>query len=65
MKIVDNLHDLCCRGVKDYKTALVNVKDYNLARTMTFKSSIPHESGDVKQNVYCLDILFAIQKDLE
>lgn len=60
MSIVDNLHDLTCKGLKDYKKALENVKDYNLARILTFKSAIPDVSGDVKQNSYNLDILNSI-----
>lgn len=33
-KIKSNLHDLCCRGVKDLMQALRNVQDYNLAKLM-------------------------------
>jgi hypothetical protein len=65
MRIVDNLYNLFCKGVMDYKHALENIKDYNLARIMTFKSSIPHESGDAKLNSYNLDILYSIQFDIE
>lgn len=33
--IIENLHDLCCRGTKDSKQALANVQDYNLTKILT------------------------------
>jgi len=60
MKIVENLHDLCCRGSKDYKLALENVQDYNLAKILTRKCTVPHFSGDIKQGLTIYNILFAI-----
>mmetsp|Transcript_12110 Transcript_12110/g.18725 ORF Transcript_12110/g.18725 Transcript_12110/m.18725 type:complete len:121 (+) Transcript_12110:4022-4384(+) len=65
MRIVDNLHDLCCRGIKDYKQALENVQDYNLAKIFTRKCTVPHQSGDIKEGVTIFNILYAIQTDIE
>ena len=33
--LIDNLHDLICRGNKDYKQALSNVQDYNMTKILT------------------------------
>mmetsp|Transcript_11821 Transcript_11821/g.18204 ORF Transcript_11821/g.18204 Transcript_11821/m.18204 type:complete len:274 (+) Transcript_11821:1779-2600(+) len=65
MRIVDNLHDLCCRGLKDYKLALENVQDYNLAKILTRKCTVPHYSGDIKQSLSIFNILNAVQMDIE
>mmetsp|Transcript_11812 Transcript_11812/g.18172 ORF Transcript_11812/g.18172 Transcript_11812/m.18172 type:complete len:158 (+) Transcript_11812:7025-7498(+) len=65
MRIVDNLHELCCRGTKDYKMALENVQDYNLAKILTRKCTIPHHTGDIKQSQTVFNILFSIQMDIE
>ena len=35
--LIDNLHDLCCRGTKDYKEALANVQDYNMTKILSRK----------------------------
>lgn len=63
--LIENLHDLCCRGVKDYKEALANVQDYNMTKILTRKCSVPDRSGDIKQSVCDFNILFAIQMDIE
>jgi hypothetical protein len=47
-EIIDNMHDLVCRGTKDYKQALANVEDYNMTKILTRKCSIPDRSGDIK-----------------
>ena len=46
--LIENLHDLCCRGTKDYKEALANVQDYNMTKILTRKCSVPDRSGDIK-----------------
>ena len=33
--IVDNMHDLMCKGNKDYRSALMNIQDYNMSKIMT------------------------------
>lgn len=40
-KLIDNLHDLCCRGTKDYKESLATVQDYNMTKILSRKCSIP------------------------
>ena len=60
MKIIDNMHDLTCRGSKDYKKALENVKDFNLAKILVHKCTIPHPSGDIKKAWYNMDVIYAI-----
>ena len=65
MKIVDNLHDLMCKGVKDYKTALENVQDYNLAKILACKCTVPNKSGDIKQAQIFFNILYYLQTDIE
>mmetsp|Transcript_8089 Transcript_8089/g.13582 ORF Transcript_8089/g.13582 Transcript_8089/m.13582 type:complete len:254 (+) Transcript_8089:1402-2163(+) len=65
MKLVDNLHDLCCRGNKDYKMALENVQDYVLAKMLSRKCTVPHHTGDIKQAQIHFNILFGLQMDIE
>jgi len=31
-KLTDNLHELMCRGTKDYREALRFIRDYNLSK---------------------------------
>jgi len=33
--LLDNLHDLTCRGNKDSKEALAKVQDYNMTKILT------------------------------
>jgi hypothetical protein len=58
--IIDNLHDLVCRGTKDYKEALANVQDYNMTKILTRKCSVPDRSGDIKLNRCDFNILFNV-----
>jgi hypothetical protein len=43
--LVGNLHDLFCRGTKDYKSALINVLAYNSSRQVASQASIPDING--------------------
>ena len=64
-QLVDNLHDLVCRGTKDYKEALSNVQDYNMTKILTKKASIPDLSGEYKQGKVELDVIYGVQMDIE
>lgn len=63
--LIDNLHDLVCRGTKDYKESLSNVQDYNMTKILTRKASIPDKSGDYKEGRVELDVIYAVQMDIE
>lgn len=63
--IIDNMHDLMCRGNKDYKESLSNVQDYNMTKILTRKCSLPDKGGDYKQGKCELDIIYAVQMDIE
>ena len=63
--IVDNLHDLTCRGNKDYKQALSNVQDYNMTKILTRKCAIPDKNGDYKEGRCDLDVIYSVQMDIE
>jgi hypothetical protein len=63
--LVENLHDLFCRGTKDYRESLSNVQIYNMTKVLTRKTSIPNETGDVKQSICDFDVIHAIQMDIE
>jgi hypothetical protein len=63
--LVDNLHDLTCRGNKDYKQALSNVQDYNMTKILTRKCAIPDKNGDYKEGRCELDVIYAVQMDIE
>mmetsp|Transcript_12421 Transcript_12421/g.19437 ORF Transcript_12421/g.19437 Transcript_12421/m.19437 type:complete len:188 (-) Transcript_12421:1091-1654(-) len=47
-RIIDNLHDLICRGSKDYKKALMIVQDFNMSKILSKKFSVPDPSGIIK-----------------
>lgn len=64
-RIQDNLHDLMCRGNKDYKDALSNVQDYNMTKILTRQCSVPDKQGDVKMFTVDFDILHHVQCDIE
>jgi hypothetical protein len=63
--LIDNLHDLLCRGNKDYKEALNKVQDYNMTKILTRQASIPALSGDYKEGYCDLNTLYAVQMDIE
>lgn len=46
--LIENLHDLVCRGSKDSKQALANVQDYNMSKILTRKCSVLDKGGDIK-----------------
>ena len=63
--LIDNLHDLICRGNKDHTEALEKVQDYNMTKILTRKCSIPANSGDIKEARCDFSILYALQMDVE
>lgn len=63
--IIDNLHELFCRGSKNSKEALANVQDYNMTKILTRKCSIPDKSGDYKEGRCELNVIHAVQMDIE
>lgn len=58
--LINNLHDLCCRGTKDYKEALAKVQDYNMTKILTRKCSIPDRCGDIKESRCDFNVLYNI-----
>jgi hypothetical protein len=58
--LIDNLHDLTCRGNKDYKEALSNVQDYNMTKILTRQCSIPDINGDYKEAKCDLNTIYAV-----
>ena len=64
-EIQENLHDLMCRGNKDYKYALANVQDYNMTKIMTKQSAVPDRTGDIKLFTCEFNLLFHLQTDVE
>ena len=63
--LIDNLHELWCRGNLDVKQALAGVQDYNMTKILTRKCSIADGSCDVKNNFVDFNILYNIQMDIE
>lgn len=63
--LIDNLHDLVCRGNKDHKEALMKVQDYNMTKVLSRKCSIPDETGDIKQARCDFNTLYNVQMDIE
>ena len=63
--LIDNLHDLICRGNKDHTEALEKVQDYNMTKILTRKCSIPDRSGDIKLARCDFNILYSLQMDVE
>ena len=64
-KIVGNMHDLCCRGTKDYRESLITVVDFNMTKILARKCAVPSKCGDVKNSLVDLNVMYAIQMDLE
>mmetsp|Transcript_12404 Transcript_12404/g.19388 ORF Transcript_12404/g.19388 Transcript_12404/m.19388 type:complete len:95 (-) Transcript_12404:452-736(-) len=64
-KLIAYLHELFCRGSKDYIEALSNVKDYNLSKTVTSKCAIPDKNGDFIRAECVMDLIRNVQEDLE
>ena len=60
-----NLHDLICKGTKDYIEALGNVEDYNMTKILTRTCSVPDISGDIKQSCNDYNIIYNCQMDIE
>lgn len=63
--LIDNLHDLICRGNKNYKESLSNVQDYNMTKILTRSCSIPNTNGVFKDGKVELDVIYAVQFDIE
>ena len=63
--LIDNLHDLCCRGNKDYKEALAKVQDYNMTKILTRQCSIPDLQGNYKESKVELNVIWGVQFDIE
>jgi len=63
--LIDNLHDLVCRGSKDYREALKNVQDYNMSKILSSKCAIPDKNGDFKMGKCEMDIISNVQQDVE
>lgn len=47
-QLVSNMHDLMCRGLKDYRQALENVSDYNVAKILQRQNLVLNKSGDIR-----------------
>lgn len=63
--LIDNLHDLTCRGNKNYKESLSNVQDYNMTKIITRQASIPNINGVYKDSKVELDVIYAVQFDID
>ena len=63
--LIDNLHDLICRGNKDYKESLAKVQDYNMTKILTRMCSIPDIGGDYKEGRCDLNVIYGVQFDIE
>ena len=63
--LIENMHDLMCRGNKDYREALKNVQDYNMSKILSAKCAIPDRNGDFKQGKCEMDIIFNVQQDVQ
>jgi len=63
--LIDNLHDLICRGNKDYKESLAKVQDYNMTKILTRMCSIPDLGGDYKEGRCDLNVIYAVQFDID
>jgi len=63
--LIDNLHDLVCRGNKDHREALAQVQDYNMTKILTRKCSVPAQTDDIKLARCDFNVLYAVQMDIE
>jgi len=58
--MIDNLHDLTCKGNKDYKEALEKVRDYNITKILTRMCSIPDPNGVYKESIVEMNVVHAV-----
>lgn len=58
--IVDNLHDLTCRGNKDIREALGKVQDYNMTKILTRQCSLPDLNGEYKESKVELNVVYSV-----
>mmetsp|Transcript_11827 Transcript_11827/g.18217 ORF Transcript_11827/g.18217 Transcript_11827/m.18217 type:complete len:203 (+) Transcript_11827:1363-1971(+) len=62
--IIDIFHSLFCRGDRNYKQSLGDIKAFNMSKLLTSHFSIPHKRGIKKLNYCDFDILSNILKDI-
>ena len=62
--ITANMHELLCRGTKDYRSSLTTVHDFNMSKLLAFKCSIPSPDGIMKNSLVEFDVLAAVYKDI-
>lgn len=63
--ITANMHDLLCRGTKDYRQSLSTVHDFNMSKLLALKCSIPSSDGDMKNSKVEFDVLSAVYRDIK
>ena len=64
-QITDNMHDLMCRGTKDYRQSLSTVQDYNMTKLLAHKCSIPSLTGMYKEATCEFNVIHAVIRDVE
>lgn len=64
-QITDNMHDLMCRGTKDYRQSLSTVQDYNMTKLLALKCSIPSLTGIYKEATCEFNVIHAVTRDVE
>lgn len=62
--LIESLHDLVCRGTKDYKMALNRVYDYNMTKILSKQSSFPDMGGDLKESRVEVNVMYSVQFDI-
>ena len=63
-QIKESMHDLMCRGSKDYRTSLLEVNSYNMTKHLAMKSCIPDENGNLKNSEVEFNIMKALFEDI-
>jgi len=62
--IMGIFHSLFCRGDKNYKQSLGNIKSFNLSKQLTVLFSLPNKYGHRKLNYCNFDLISNVLKDL-
>ena len=64
-RIVNNLHDLTCKGIMNYKQALGSVQDFNLMKELSTRMSFPDLKGNRRDSQVDMNVLQNLFFDLD
>ena len=64
-QLINRLHDLVCRGTKDYHQSLSVVQDFNLMKSLSKRLSFPDINGNNKESRVVIETMRHLFDDLD